>query len=78
MVSLRTRLRLVSVLGLLAGVAHLAFADRLLATARWGYDTVLAVDFDPQPNATRRVRLVGVLFVGFAALVGYVLRVTDE
>jgi hypothetical protein len=78
MVSLRTRLRLLSVLGLLAGVAHLAFADRLLATARWGYDRVLAVDFDPRPNAARRVRLVGVLFVGLSALVGYLLRAIGE
>ncbi|WP_338741880.1 hypothetical protein [Haloplanus salilacus] len=75
MVSLRTRLRLLSVLGLVAGVAHLVFADRILAAARWGYDRTLAVDFDPRPNAVRRVRLVGVLFVGLSALVEYVSRV---
>jgi hypothetical protein len=74
MVSLRTRLRLLSVLGLLAGIAHLVLADRLLASARWGYDRVLAVDFEPRPNATRRVRLVGVLFVGASALLRSLAR----
>ncbi|GAB3315674.1 hypothetical protein EI982_14495 [Haloplanus rallus] len=74
MVSLRTRLRLLSALGLLAGLTHLLLAGRLLATARWGYDRLLAVDFDPRPNATRRVRLVGVLFLGVAALLRSLAR----
>lgn len=78
MVSLRTRLRLLSILGLLGGVAHLLLADRLLATARWGYGRVLAVDFEPRPNATRRVRLVGVLFLGASALLRYLARRMGE
>lgn len=77
MVSFRTRVRLLSVAGLLAGIAHVVFAERLLALARWGYDNALAVDFDPRPNAARRVRLVGVLFVAVSALVGYLTRAVD-
>ncbi|MFD1632210.1 hypothetical protein ACOZ4L_10965 [Haloplanus ruber] len=78
MVSLRTRLRLLSILGLLGGIAHLLLADRLLAAAQWGYARVLAVDFEPRPNATRRVRLVGVLFLGGSALVQYLARRMGE
>jgi hypothetical protein len=63
MPSFRTLLRALSVLGTLAGVVHLLAPDRLLATATWGYDRVLAVDFRPRRPATRRVRLVGLLFL---------------
>jgi len=78
MVSLRTRFRLCSALGLLVGLAHLLLAGRLLATARWGYDRFLAVDFDPRPNATRRVRLVGVLFLGVAVFFRKLARRVGE
>lgn len=60
-VRLTRLLELASVLGVVSGIVHLAVPDRLLAAARWGYDRLLAVDFDPRPNATRRVRLFGVL-----------------
>lgn len=62
-------LRLVSVLGVASGIVHLLAPDRLLAAAAWGYDRFLAVDFEPRANATRRVRLLGVLtlLVGLAA-----------
>jgi hypothetical protein len=63
MSSFRTLLQVLSLLGTLAGVVHLLVPDRLLATAAWGYDRVLAVDFRPRRPATRRVRLVGLLFL---------------
>jgi len=69
MPSLRTRVRRLSLLGTLAGVVHLLVPARLLATARWGYDRVLAVEFAPRPNATRRVRLIGLLMIVGSALV---------
>jgi hypothetical protein len=50
------------------GLVHLLVPGRLLAIAAWGYDTVLAVDFEPRGNATRRVRAVGLAFVAVAAL----------
>lgn len=66
MVSLPTLLRLSAVLNVLAGVAHLAIPDRLLKLASWNYDRVLAVGFEPRPNATRRVRLIGVAMIAAA------------
>ncbi|MFB6177533.1 MAG: hypothetical protein ABEI99_10380 [Halobaculum sp.] len=62
-------LRLVSVLGVVSGIVHVVLPDRLLAAASWGYDRLLAVEFDPRANATRRVRLFGILtlLVGLAA-----------
>jgi hypothetical protein len=69
MPSVRTRVRRLSLLGALAGVVHLLVPTRLLATARWGYDRVLAVKFAPRPNATRRVRLIGLLMIVGSALV---------
>jgi hypothetical protein len=68
--SYRLRCRRLCVVGVLAGLAHLLVPDRLLATARWGYDRALATDFDPRPNATRRVRIVGLAML-CAALLGY-------
>jgi hypothetical protein len=59
----RSFLRTLSVLATVAGLVHLLAPRRLLATARWGYDRVLAVDFDPREPAPRRVRLVGLSFV---------------
>lgn len=61
-----TPLRIASLGAVLVGVVHLLVPDRLLAIAGWGYDRLLAVDFDPRDGATTRVRLVGVvlLFVG--------------
>lgn len=59
-------LRYVTVVGVCSGLAHLLVPDRLLSTAAWAYDRVLAVEFDPRPNATRRVRLLGLLALGVA------------
>jgi hypothetical protein len=63
MPSLPTLLRASAAGSVLAGLVHLAAPARLLALARWGYDRVLAVEFRPRENATRRVRLVGVVMV---------------
>jgi hypothetical protein len=70
MPSYRTLARRLSLLGVLAGIAHLVVPERLLTTAEWGYDRVLAVEFVPQPSATRRVRLIGLLML-VGGLVGY-------
>jgi hypothetical protein len=69
MTSVSTWFRRLAVLALLGGIVHLLVPERLLAAAEWGYDRVLAVDFTPRPAASRRVRLVGVLMLGGAALV---------
>jgi len=66
MLSLPTLLRVGSVMGALAGLVHIAILNRLLELASWGYDRVLAVRFQPQRNATRRVRLIGVAMVASA------------
>jgi len=67
MPSYRTLARRLSTLVAVAGIVHLFVPSRLLATARCGYDRILAVEFAPRPNASRRVRLVGLLlFVGGA------------
>jgi hypothetical protein len=63
MPSLPTLVRLAAAVSALAGVVHLLVPDRLLWLARWGYDRVLAVRFQPREHATRRVRLLGVLFL---------------
>jgi hypothetical protein len=60
MPSLPTLLRVSAVVSALAGLVHLAAPDRLLHLASWSYDRVLAVQFRPRKNATRRVRLVGI------------------
>lgn len=57
-----------SVLCLAAGVVHLLVPGRLLATAAWAYDRLLAVDFEPRPAARTRVRLVGVAALAVAVL----------
>jgi hypothetical protein len=75
MPSYRTLGRLLSLFGILAGIGHLLVPTRLLATARWGYDRILAVEFAPRPNAKRRVRLVGLLMIVGGAL-GY--RALDD
>ncbi|MFB6167810.1 MAG: hypothetical protein ABEJ43_03070 [Haloferacaceae archaeon] len=66
MPSLPALLRVSAVVSALAGLVHLAVPNRLLGLASWGYERVLAVGFHPRENATRRVRLVGVVMVGFA------------
>ena len=63
MPSLPTLLRVSAVVSALAGLVHLAAPDRLLTLAGWAYDRVLAVRFQPQKNATCRVRLTGVVMV---------------
>jgi hypothetical protein len=52
---------------LVSGLIHLIAPRRLLGVAETGYRRVLAVDFDPMPAASRRVRLVGLLFVACGA-----------
>jgi uncharacterized protein YjeT (DUF2065 family) len=74
MLSTSVRLYAVSLLGIVVGLAHLCAPRRLLATARWGYDRVLAVDFRPRTAAPRRVRLVGLSFVAVSLLVVRVAR----
>jgi hypothetical protein len=66
MASLSTLLRVSAVGSVLAGLVHLAAPARLLVLAKWSYDRVLAVEFHPRENATRRVRLVGVVMLGSA------------
>jgi hypothetical protein len=63
MASLSTLLRVSAVGSVLAGLVHLAAPARLLVLAKWSYDRVLAVEFHPRENATRRVRLVGVVML---------------
>jgi hypothetical protein len=74
MISTLTRLRLLSIFGVVVGLAHLVVPRRLLATARWGYDRVLSVDFKPRPSAPRRVRLLGLVFTTVSLLVDRVAR----
>jgi hypothetical protein len=62
-------LRVVTVLTALSGLVHLLAPERLLTTAEWGYDRILAVEFQPRENATRRVRLLGLLALAVAVAV---------
>lgn len=48
-----------AVMSVLAGLLHIAIPGRLLDLASQGYERVLAVRFQPQENATLRVRLIG-------------------
>jgi len=57
----------------LAGVAHLLVPELLLSTARHGYRWVLAVEFTPTAKSRHRVRLLGVAFLVFTAIVKRVL-----
>jgi hypothetical protein len=57
----------------LAGMVHLLVPGRLLETAAWAYRRFLAVEFDPNPEATRRVRLVGVGLLAVAAVLRWLL-----
>lgn len=66
-----TERRLVWLGATLAGLAHLLAPGLLLRTARVAYRYALAVEFDPQPGARRRVRLVG---VGFLVLSKFLRR----
>jgi hypothetical protein len=61
-----TLLRLAAIASALTGLAHLLVPDLLLRAAEVGYDRVLAVDFDPRENSTRRVRLLGLLALALA------------
>jgi hypothetical protein len=69
-----TRPRLLSICGLVAGLVHLVAPRRLLGAARWGYDRVLSVDFQPRETSPRRVRLLGLAFVGASLLADRVAR----
>ena len=60
--------RLLWVASALAGLVHLLVPGLLLRAAEYAYRWVLRVAFDPKPGAKRRVRLVGVAFLAFAAV----------
>ena len=59
MSSLPSLLRVTALVSTLVGVVHLLVPDGLLGLARWSYDRVLAVRFQPRENAPRRVRAIG-------------------
>jgi len=61
MTRLTTLLRLSALGAALTGLAHLLVPNLLVRSAEVGYDRVLAVDFEPRENTTRRVRLLGCL-----------------
>ena len=50
-----------------AGLVHLLLPGVLLRVGGWAYRWALAVEFDPKQGAKRRVRLVGLGFLGLAA-----------
>ncbi len=52
----------------LAGLAHLLVPGLLLRLAGYAYSRALRVEFEPQPGAKRRVRLVGLGFLAVAAI----------
>jgi hypothetical protein len=52
----------------LTGLVHLLVPDLVLRWAATGYDRVLAVDFEPRTNATRRVRALGLAFLATGGL----------
>lgn len=59
--------RLVGLLLVVAGVAHLVAPTVLLNVASRAYNTVLNVEFNPLPGASTRVRALGVGFVAAGA-----------
>jgi hypothetical protein len=63
MFDVRTLLRLGAVLNLASAVAHFLAPGALLDTVSVWYERGLAVDFEPRPAATRRVRLLGIPFL---------------
>jgi hypothetical protein len=66
MIDTSTITRLLAVGSAVTGLLHLLVPSWLLRLASVGYDRVLAVDFEPRANATRRVRLLGVLLLAAA------------
>ncbi|MDS0260347.1 hypothetical protein NDI56_13165 [Haloarcula sp. S1CR25-12] len=69
-----TERRLVWLASGLAGLVHLLVPGLLLRLARVAYRWGLAVEFDPKSGAKRRVRLVGVGFLLFAAVLRRLLQ----
>jgi len=59
--------RAAGLLLVVAGAIHLLVPRLLLRIAAVGYDTALAVEFEPRANASRRVRLVGVAMLAAGA-----------
>jgi uncharacterized protein YjeT (DUF2065 family) len=59
---------------IVGGLVHLLFPNQLLTTARYAYRHVLAVEFDPNPTAERRLRAVGLVLLA----VGTVATATDR
>jgi len=67
--------RLLWVASGLAGVVHLAVPGVLLRSAELAYRWFLAIEFDPKPGASGRVRLVG---LGFLAVAAVLRRLLDR
>jgi hypothetical protein len=67
--------RLLWVGATVAGCLHLLAPGLLLWAGRLSYRLALRVEFDPKPGAKRRVRLVGLGFLAFAAVLR---RYTDD
>jgi uncharacterized protein YjeT (DUF2065 family) len=59
--------RLVGLLLVAAGLAHLVAPTALLNLAKQSYSAVLDVDFDPRAGASTRVRALGVGLVAAGA-----------
>jgi len=70
--------RLLSVVAVVSGVAHLLAPRVLLAVAARSYDLLLGVDFEPRESAPRRVRAVGALLVGVGVALARRGRHRDE
>jgi len=67
--------RLLWVGAAVAGAVHLLVPGLLLWAGRWSYRLALRIEFDPKPGAKRRVRLVGLGFLVFGAVLR---RYTDD
>jgi uncharacterized protein YjeT (DUF2065 family) len=58
---------------IIGGLVHLLFPNQLLTTARYAYRHSLAVGFDPNQDAERRVRAIGLVMLA----AGTVVSATD-
>jgi hypothetical protein len=54
------RPRITGALLVVTGLIHIVAPEVLLGLARQGYGSILKVKFDPLPEATTRVRMLGV------------------
>lgn len=60
--------RLLAAIAAVAGLVHLLVPGVLLASARQAYGRILDVEFRPRNGAKRRVRLIGAMLFGVAAV----------